>query len=280
MLKPTQLLFGTAGIPNSTPNRNTINGIKHVNKLGLDSMELQFNRSINVNETLAPEVKQTAKQNNVILTCHGSYFVNLNSQEKEKIEASKKRIIDAARRCHECGVWSLTFHPAYYMKQTPEKVYKKVHEGFKDILKILKNEGITLWIRPEIGGKQSQFGDLRELIKLSQEFEQVLPCIDWAHLHARTGGQYNTQKEFEQVLEQIEKHLGKNALQQMHCHCEGVEYSPTGEKNHVNLEQSDMKFKDLIKVWKTFKIKGVITSESLNIEEDALLMQKLYNKCT
>ncbi|PIN80883.1 hypothetical protein COV11_02970, partial [Candidatus Woesearchaeota archaeon CG10_big_fil_rev_8_21_14_0_10_30_7] len=65
MLKPTQLLFGTAGIPNSTPNRNTINGIKHVNKLGLDSMELQFNRSINVNETLAPEVKQTAKQNNV-----------------------------------------------------------------------------------------------------------------------------------------------------------------------------------------------------------------------
>lgn len=279
-MEPKKLLFGPAGIPLSTPNKNTINGIKQVKKLGLGSMELQFSRSININEELAAVVKKTAEENNVVLTCHGSYFINLNSLEKEKIKASKKRIINDARRAYECGVWSLTFHPAYYMKQNPKKVYEKVKEGFKEVLKIMRNEGITLWLRPETGGKQSQFGELNELIKLSQELEQVLPCIDWAHHHARTGGKYNTKKEFEYVLEQIEKHLGKEALKKMHCHCEGVEYGRTGEKNHVNLKESDMQFKTLIKVWKDFKIKGVITSESPNIEGDALLMQKIYEKTT
>ena len=48
MKKPNRLLFGTAGIPLSTPDRNTLNGISHVKKLGLGCMELEFVRSINI----------------------------------------------------------------------------------------------------------------------------------------------------------------------------------------------------------------------------------------
>ncbi|MBI4918699.1 TIM barrel protein [archaeon] len=274
-MKPTSLLFGPSGIPLCTPERNTLNGISQVKKLGLGSMELAFTHSINIKEELAAEVKKTAEKNEVVLTCHGQYFINLNAQEKAKLDASIKRVLDAARRAQQCGVWSLTFHAAYYLNQDKNKVYEKVKKSFKEILKVMKEEGINLWLRPETGGKQAQFGELNELIKLSQDFEQVLPCIDWAHHHARSGGKFNTKEEFEFILTEIEKGLGKEALQNMHCHCEGVEYSPTGEKNHVNLEQSDMNYKELVKVWKNFKIKGVITSESPNIEGDALLLKKL-----
>jgi len=31
-----------------------------------------------------------------------------------------------------------------------------------------------------------------------------------------------------------------------------------------------------MKTWKEFKIKGVVTSESPNIEDDASMLQKLY----
>ena len=47
--------------------------------------------------------KKAAEKENVVLTCHGQYFVNLASLEKEKIEASMKRMLDAARRVHECA---------------------------------------------------------------------------------------------------------------------------------------------------------------------------------
>ena len=41
-MKPNSLLFGTAGIPLSTPNRNILNGISHLTTLDLDGMEIEF----------------------------------------------------------------------------------------------------------------------------------------------------------------------------------------------------------------------------------------------
>ena len=68
----------------------------------------------------------------------------------------------------------------------------------------------------------------------------------------------------------------QKALKEMHIHLSGINYGEKGEKNHLELEDSDMNYKDLIKVWKDFKIKGVVVSESPNIEKDALLMKKTY----
>jgi deoxyribonuclease IV len=272
-----KLRFGTAGIPLNTPDRNTINGIKQVRNLGLEAMELEFVRSVNITEKKAPEVKETAKKEDVALTCHGQYFINLNSQEREKIEASKQRIYKAAKIASLCGAKSMTFHAAYYMKEDPEKVYQKVKEGMKEVLKKLKEDNYDIFVRPETTGKGTQWGDLKEIIKLSQEFDKVLPCIDFAHLHARTG-KNNTLPEFREMLTQVESGLGRTALNNMHIHMSGINYSEKGERNHLTLKDSDFNYQDLLKVWKEFKVKGVVISESPNIEQDALLMQKRYQK--
>ena len=39
-----------------------------------------------------------------------------------------------------------------------------------------------------------------------------------------------------------------------------------------------MNYKDLLKVWKEFKIKGNVVSESPNMEKDALLLKSIYHK--
>ena len=271
------LRFGTAGIPLSTIRPTTLTGIEQVRNLGLDCMELEFVHSVNISEVRAPLVKEVAKQNNIALTAHGQYFINLNSQEKEKIEASKQRIYKAAKIASLCGATSMTFHAAYYMKQDPEKVYIKVKEGVKEVIKKLKDNGHKIWIRPETTGKSTQWGDLKEIVKLSEEVEQVLPCIDFSHLHARTG-KNNTSDEFREMLAYVEKKLGKLALNNMHIHLSGINYSEKGERNHLTLEESDMNYKDLLKVWKEFKIKGNVVSESPNIEKDALLLKKFYKE--
>ncbi|MEK6886370.1 MAG: TIM barrel protein [Nanoarchaeota archaeon] len=276
MRKIDKLLFGPSGIPMSIEG-NTVDGINGVKKLGLNASEMLFVHSINVSEQLAKEVKKTAEQNDIVLTCHGSYYINLNSQEKAKADASVKRILDAVRRTGECGGWSVVFHPAFYMGQSPEKVYEVVKTHMTKISKTLKNENVNVWIRPETTGKATQFGTLRELCKLSQEVENVLPCIDFAHMHARTGKE-NTLAEFKAQLGLVEKTLGKEALKNMHCHMAGINYGEKGEKNHLNLKDSDLNYKDLVKVWKEFKIQGVIISESPNIEGDALLLQKEFRK--
>ncbi len=274
-----KLVFGTAGIPTSTKERNTANGIAQIKNLGLSAMELEFVRSVNISKEKAPEIKKAAQENDVVLTCHAPYFINLNSDDKTKVTASIKRIVDSARALYLCGGWSVCFHPGFYMKTTKEKTYETIKKNLKEVISQIKKEGIEIWMRPETTGRPTAFGDIYELIKLSTEFENVLPCIDFAHLHARSFGKFNTEQEFREVLGAVEKQLGKNALQNMHIHLAGINYGEKGELNHLNLKNSDMNYRELIKVWKDFKIKGAVICESPNIEEDAKLIQEEYTKC-
>ena len=77
-------------------------------------------------------------------------------------------------------------------------------------------------------------------------------------------------------LEKIEKKLGKKGLENMHIHITGIAYGEKGEKHHLNLKESDLKYGELAKAMKDFKVKGVVISESPNIEEDAILMKRAY----
>ncbi|MGN0015405.1 MAG: TIM barrel protein, partial [Candidatus Gastranaerophilaceae bacterium] len=145
------------------------------------------------------------------------------------------------------------------------------------IMKTLQEENNNVWIRPETTGKATQWGDLEEIVKLSTMFDRVLPCVDFAHLHARSGGDYNTYDEFCKIFEFIGNELGDIALKNFHAHIAGIEYSNKGEKRHLILEESDMNYKDLIKAFKKFDVKGVIVCESPNIEGDAKLLKDFYN---
>ncbi len=272
------LIFGTPGIPMSTIPRDTMNGIRQVRALGLDAMEFEFVQNVHVNEKLAPEIKKVAKELNVTLTCHGQYYVNLAALEAEKLHASINRMLSAARRVNECGGYSITWHMGYYLGRPKDKVHEIVKKGVKDVVKTLKDEGVKIWIRPETTGKETQWGDLQETIRLSQDVEQVLPCVDFGHLHARYNGTNNTLEEFRDILSQIEKGLGREALDNMHIQCCGINYGPKGEKNHLNFEESDFNWRDMLKAWKEFKIKGVVITESPNIESDALLLQKEFSR--
>lgn len=272
------LLFGTAGIPIITKNRSTINGIMEVRNLNLDAMELEFVRGVNMSSKIAKDVREISKKNNVVLTAHCPYYINLNADSKDKINASIKRIIQTARIAKECGAYSIVFHAGYYMKENKERVYKKVLQALKNIEKILKDEDNNIWIRPETTGKKTQWGSIEEVIKISTELENVLPCIDFSHIHARENGKFNSYIEFCEILEMVEKNLGKKALQEMHIHVSGIEYTEKGEKNHLNLDDSDFKYKELIKALKEFNVKGVVISESPNIEGDAIKMKRVYEE--
>jgi len=271
-----KLLFGTAGIPISTPEHNTIEGIKHVHALGLDGMELEFVHSVHISKEQAPEVKKIALENEVALTCHGSYYINLNAVERPKMHASVSRVLSCARRAESAGAFSMTFHAGFYLKDSPEKTFSNIKKCFKEITGELKSTKNKITIRPETTGKGKQFGSLEELLSLCSQLDNVLPCIDFSHLHARSNGKMNSYPEFRQILEQSEKALGKNFLKNMHCHVSGIEYTEKGERNHLVLKESDFKYKELLQALKDFNCAGMIICESPNIEEDTLLLKKTF----
>lgn len=266
------LNFLTAGMPLKTGNKGYEKAFEILDEMNLDGLELEFVRGVRISDKSKVAVKNTTK----IITAHAPFYVNLNAQEPEKVEASIQRIIETAEVCNELGGYSITFHAGYYLGEEKEIVYKKISEQIKTITETLDKTNNKIFIRPETTGKASQWGDVEEIVKLSKEYETVLPCVDFSHLHARYAGIMNTYDEFCSVFETIGKELGDFALKNFHAHIAGIEYTAKGEKQHLNLLESDMNYKDLLKAFKTFNIEGVIVCESPNIEDDCKLLKEYY----
>ena len=271
------MLFGTAGVPHSAGGGDPASGVMRVAELGLGAMELEFVHGVRIRDEMADRVRRAAEEHEIALTCHGPYYINLNAQEKEKKRASIKRVLDTARAAQRVGARSITFHAAFYMKQDPEKVHRVVAEALAGIMKTLKKEKIRVQVRPELTGKPSQYGDLEELLALSKEIEGVFPCIDFSHLHARTG-ENNSLKEFEATLKRYARGLGKKALADLHLHVSGIEYTRKGERRHLLLKESDFKYRDLLKALKGAGAGGILICESPNLEDDALLLKRSYKR--
>lgn len=270
------LLFGTAGIPHSTPEPKTTQaGIARLYELGLGSMEVAFVEGVYLNPKSARAVGETARNRGIKLTAHAPYFINLNSREEKKVQDSCTRILQTARITHAFGGDGIAFHAAFYMKDSPETVYEKVKRHLAGIVNQLDKEGKRVLLRPEIMGKPSQFGTLHEILRLSSEVEGVAPCMDFAHLHARTG-KFNTYNEFSQVLDQIGEKLGRQGLDNLHIHISGIEYGPKGETRHQNLRESDFRYVELLQALKDHRAAGIAVCESPNLEEDALHLLGIY----
>lgn len=275
-IKFDKLNFITAGMPLRTGKGSYPQAFEVLKEMNLDGMELEFVRGVRMADKSKEFVNQASKENNFVITAHGPFYINLNSKEEDKIEASVQRIVETALVATQAGAFSITYHAAFYMGADKDTVYKQVKNQTQRIMDILEKENSTVWIRPETTGKATQWGDLDEVIKLSNDFEKVLPCIDFSHLHARTNGEYNTYDEFSRILERMGKEIGQYALDNFHGHLAGIEYGEKGEKQHLIMEESDMNYKDLLKAMKEFGVKGALVCESPNIEDDCKLFKDYY----
>ena len=276
MIQPDKLRFLTAGMPLITGKGGYSNAVQIIQDMNLDGMEIEFVHGVRMSDETRNFLKQVSVEKNLLFTAHGPFYINLNSKESDKIEASVQRIIETAQAASDFGGYSITYHAAFYMGADKETVYDRVKIQTQKILDILKENNIKIWIRPETTGKSTQWGDYEEIIRLSKEFDMVLPCIDFSHIHARTGGQYNTYDEFCKVLERIGTELGEFALNNFHAHLAGIEYTQKGEKRHLIFEESDMNYKDLLKALKSFDVKGALVCESPNIETDTKILKDYW----
>lgn len=272
--------FGTVGSPIGTPKKpgGSVGAIEFSRSIGLMALELGWVQSVRVTEATCAAIKAMAAEQGVSLSVHAPYFINLNADEEEWPK-SRKRLMDAAHYGNLAGATDIIFHPGSYFERPPAEVLKVAIPRLKDCVKELRKAKNPVILRPETMGKSAMLGSLEDALAMSKAIEGVLPCLDFAHLHARPGdGTMNSVKEWSRLLEAYQASLGREALQSLHIHLSGIEYGPKGEKNHLPVQESDLKLKALFEALRDFGCAGRILCESPIMEQDALFMKKTWMK--
>jgi deoxyribonuclease-4 len=124
-------------------------------------------------------------------------------------------------------------------------------------------------------GKRSQFGSLDEVLGMCRDVDGLQPCLDFSHLYAREG-KVNSYADFHRVLSKVARKLGPRALRNVHIHIAGIHYGDKGEIKHLNLEEADFRYDEWLQALRDLGVEGLVICESPNLEEDALMLKKLF----
>lgn len=271
--------FGTVGSPLATPPRpgGTVGGVRYAASLGLDALELAWVQGVRLGEAACAAIRPAAQQCGVALSVHAPYYINLNADE-EKWPRLRKYLMDAAHYGNLAGATDIVFHPGTYFGRPASEVLGRVLPRLQACVDELRAAGNPVILRPETSGKAAMLGSLEDVLELAK-IPGVVPCLDFAHLHARLGdGSMNTYEEWMDALDRYRAALGSQALKSLHIHLSGIDYGPKGEKNHLVLEEADLNFCDLMRALHDSGARGRVLSESPILEEDALKLRTLWCK--
>jgi deoxyribonuclease-4 len=248
---------------------------------GLDAFEYQASRwgqKPQMRQQVAEQLGFEAKRNDVMLSVHGSYFVNL-AGGKEVVEASKRRLIACATAAQWMGAYVVVFHLGYYGAGGRKKAFRDCVDALSDVAKSMEALGIRdVKLGPETMGKHVQVGSLDEILTVCEEVKRAQLVIDWGHLHARSGGRLETVGDFRAVVEEAEKRLGSEAVRDMHCHFSKIEFTLRGERCHHVLDEKAYgpDFGLLAEVMVDFKLRPVVICETPLLDIDARRMRELF----
>ena len=266
-MRKEQIRFGPAGLG---PVKTALAVLEQYHSKGLKACEIAFTYGAYIkSKEDAEEIGEKAKELGIKLSIHGHYWINLNSKEKAKIEASKERILECCKVADWLGAQCIVFHPGFYNKDVSEKgkeeCYDNVREAMVDILKEIKKNKWQVEICPETTGKINVFGSVEEISKIAKETGCGF-CIDFAHILAR-----EKRVDFDKI---------GNAFPQKewHCHFSGIIYNEKGERHHktTGKEEWENLFENLKKIAKDKEI--IIINESPTLIEDSVEGLKIWEK--
>jgi len=272
-----RIRFGPAGKPISMKS-DIVYAPRYLRSLGLSSMEYAAVRGINIDAVKARMLGEEARRNDVVLSLHAPYFINLSSTKREVVEASVIRLIEAVKVSAIMGAYIVVFHPGWYGDLSKREAVEKIVRNLREVAEYREQYGFrNVLLGIETTGKLSQVGDLDEVIEVSLRVEGTRPVIDFGHLYARAAGRFIvSENDVIKVVEKLEKNLGRESVNPLHVHFSKVEFNRSGEIRHRALNEKNYgpQFEYVCRGLYETGVDAVIISESPLLEQDALLMKK------
>lgn len=272
-----EMRFGPAGRPTLYKGKTELIP-KFLRELELNAFEYQAVRSLKISEDKARLLAKCAEENDVLISLHGPYAINLTSEKEEVRVASVERLVKSAQIAQWMGAYLVVFHPGYYGNFTPNVAVENIINSLRELVERVEDmelKNVTFGV--ETTGKVRQAGSLSEVIEICSSVDLCKPVLDFAHIHARGGGALKTKEDFSKVFELVEEKLGGSAITPAHIHFTEVEFGEGGEIRHHPLGSGfGPNFELLAETLVEMGISAVIISESPILERDSIKMKKMY----
>lgn len=226
-------VFGVAGNPpnfwGSEFSSDRADAPQWLRSIGLGALEIQCTYGVRMPDERIEAFRVNAERYDIALSIHAPYYISISSPDPEGVERSLRELDKAVQLARQVGSTRVVFHPGSIYGDRVSALGRATMTlcRFQDEF---ASEDVCLF--PEIAGKVGQLGTLDEILAMCEAVQCALPCLDLAHLHARTFGSLRTRDDFVTVLDRVVQRLGHRALHHMHVHLYPVAWGNGGEVGH------------------------------------------------
>ena len=251
---------------------------------GLNALEYSFGRGVRMTEKTALEIRTEAEKYDVQLSVHAPYYINMATDEAEKMDNSIRYLVQSGMAARMMGAKRVVFHPGVTAPDGRAASVQRIEGLLRRAIDELDALGLMedILFCPETMGKISQIGDLEETLGFCQLDKRLIPCLDFGHLHARSLGAFGSVREdYQRALDLLEQALGRARAQKVHIHFSRIEYTKAGEKRHWTYSDTQFgpEFWPLAQELAARHYEPVVICESKGtMAEDAKTYQLLYER--
>ncbi|MDD1771659.1 MAG: TIM barrel protein [Methanomassiliicoccales archaeon] len=209
----------------------------------------------------------------VQLSMHTPYYIDLAS-DTDLTRKSMDSIRWAGLLTQEMGGETVVTHLGLYGNVSRREATQAITDNLEEIVNWWDKNKIEPKLGLETSGRKEVFGGLEEILELCDKFSNVVPVVNFAHLHARTGGMLREPEDFAEVFDKVKSYVGD-----LHyTHFSGVEHEGGNEKRVTPIKKGDLRFEPMAEYLADANPNSVIISSSPLLEHDAMYMKVIYER--
>jgi bifunctional non-homologous end joining protein LigD len=211
---------------------------------GHGAFELSFSKGFPWKEKRCARFGALAGERGIALSVHAPYFAVLTSDDEEQARQTRAALEHSLKLGRAMGARLVVAHPGNLRGRTEEDLHVLVTQSLEVLEPRVRHLGVALGL--EVGGRRGAFGTLGDIALFAEQFAFVRPVVDWAHLHAMSGGALTSAEAFAAVFAFLRDHFAGWALDPLHCHFSDNRFGPAGEIEHVPYGEGTLRVAPLV----------------------------------
>jgi bifunctional non-homologous end joining protein LigD len=239
---------------------------------GHTALELPFVKEFPWKEKQCHAFGLLAAERGMQLSVHAPYFAVLTVVDDDR----GKQAVSALEHTMKIGSWLqapvIVAHLGHTHGEEPDVLMERVESRLESIRTKVEDLGVGLGL--ETAGNDRSFGTLGDIAHLAGRFSFVRPVVDWAHLHAMTGGGLTTTDSFQAVFTFIKDSFSSWMIQPLHTQFTDNEFGPGGEIRHIPYGEGSLRVAPMIEAARRLGISLTVISEARENESH----QKIWDE--
>ena len=256
------LIYGISGMPpDGVEHAAFLDGLVEA---GHGAFELGFTGGFPWKEKQCAGFGALASQRGIRLSVHAPYFGSLTVTDEDRSKQTVAAVEHTMKLGAELGASIVCAHPGSKGEHTSEELMAMIRRRLDWIGAKVDGLGVSLGL--ETAGTDRGFGTIGDIALLAGEYPFVRPIVDWAHVHAMTGGGLTSVDAFSAVLGFVRDSFAAVKISPLQCQFSDNVFGPHGEIRHTKYGDGTLRIAPLVEAALAADMPMVVISESRDAE--------------